>query len=292
MARKVDLAKAKAGDRARFRGGSSSVMEKIELQGVSAAKGAIYTATFRDGTIAEFTQDGAVISDRSRFTDGYPYGSLGPDFNMAAVTTPKRTTHSLSISRAFNLASRRPGDQHCRHPALEFQTQNHLRSIAGRYRIPGNYTAPEYEDVTSAMVIAETKAMVTPADKRSHWNVLERIAPPEPLKKSWNRLVRLNPVLKGVKFDRNNGEEMYNAHLGVTSGFNVDDMNFFLEQKRVGEGLPAKQAHEMPVHGDRLLRIEGMAKTPMFWVASPKTAEKVEARLLRKKKALARKFNP
>jgi hypothetical protein len=187
------------------------------------------------------------------------------------------------------LASRRPGDSHSRHPALEFQTNNHLRGIAGRYQIPGNYTAPEYEDKTSREIRRAAKEMNGGVEAFNFWAVLEKNRPPKFLTKSWNKLVRLNPQLKKVKFDKTNAEEMYNAHLGVTSGFNVDDINFFMEQKKVGEGLPAKQAHEMPVHGDRLNRIDNMAKTPMFWVASPKTAVKVEERLLRqKKKALKR----
>jgi hypothetical protein len=252
-------------------------------------RGAIFTVWFEDSTSADFAQNGKVVSATAHFSDGYPFGHLDEKFDMASITVPKRTVHSLSISRAFNMASRRPGDEHTRHPALEFQTQNHLRGIAGRYRIPGNYTAPEYEDRMSREMIALARPLLTGQERRNFWDVLEKIAPPPQLKKSWNTLVRLNPALKAVKFDKTNAEEMYNAHLGVTSGFNVDDINFFLQQKHVGEGLPARQARAMPGHGERLKRIDDIAKAPMFWVASPKTAEKVEARLLRKKKELARK---
>jgi hypothetical protein len=288
MARKVDLAKAKAGDKVRFVAGNTAIIESIEIHPTFPGKTPNYTVTFQDGTVAAFAQNGKVMSSRSFFTDGFPFGALDAKDSIASVTTPRRTPNSLSLSRAFNIASRSLGDDHSRHPALEFQTLNHMRGIAGRYQIPGNYTAPEYEDRMSHIVIAASKPMLTGKERRNFWDVLETIAPPQQLEESWKELVQLNPVLKKVKFNEADAAEMYNAHLGVTSGFNVDDINFFLEQSHIGDGLPARQAHEMPVHGERLNRIDAKAKAPMFWVASPKTAEKVEARLDRRRKREAK----
>ena len=280
----IDLTKAKAGDKIRFRGGSSAIVDHIEFLHVDLDHGGIFSIHFQDGTNARFTAGGKAHSRTSFWEDGHPFGHLDDKFDITSIRTPHRTAHSLSVSRAFNIASRRPGDHSGRHPALEFQTGNHLRGIAGRYVIPGNYTAPEYEDMTSRKMHDAAAAMAGGDIPRfAFWDIIEKAPPPEFLAKSWNRLVRLNPVLKKVRLDKTNAEDMYNAHLGVTSGFNVDDINFFLEQKKVGEGLPAKQAREMPVHGDRVKRIDAIALTPMFWVASPKTAEKIEERLLRHK---------
>ena len=280
----IDLTKAKAGDKIRFRGGSSAIVESIELTHIDLTHGGVFSLRFQDGTNARFTVGGKPHSKHSYWEDGDPYGRLDEGFEITSIRTPRRTDRPLSVSRAFNVASRRPGDHTSRHPALDFQTANLLRCIAGRYVIPSNYTAPEYEDLTSRKMHDAAAALAGgEAPRFKFWDIIEKAPPPEFLRKSWNKLVRLNPVLKGVRFDKANAEEMYNAHLGVTSGFNVDDINFFLEQKKVGDGLPAKQAREMPVHGERLQRIEAAALTPMFWVASPKTAEKVEERLLRHK---------
>ena len=285
----IDLAKAKAGDKIRFKGGSSAILESAEFLHVDVDHGSVYAVAFQDGITAEFTRSGKPYSKVSYIWGDRPFGALDEKYEMTSIRTPQPTGNSLSISRAFNIASRRPGDNLSRHPALEFQTNNHLRGIAGRYKIPGNVTAPEYEDMMSQKVHAAIEAL-SDGKAKNFWDVLETTDPFDFLAKSWKKLVRLNPVLRKVRLDEGSAEEVYNAHLGVTSGFNVDDINFFLEQKRIGEGLPAKQAHEMPVHGERLDRIDAVAKTRVFWVASPATAHKVEERF--KRRGLFKKPKP
>lgn len=46
----------------------------------------------------------------------------------------------------------------------------------------------------------------------------------------WDELVSLNPVLEKVKFDRMQGHQIHEAMMGVSSGFNVDDINYFLRR--------------------------------------------------------------
>lgn len=176
----------------------------------------------------------------------------------------------LSLSRAFNDAAT--------HPALRFQRDNNLRGIAGRYFIPDGKTAAQYEKAMSRKmhVHVETEMAKRGATEYDYWKVAEDMGLPGFLEKSWDKLVELNPALKKVKLDRSCVEDVYNAHIGVTSGFNVNDINFFLRQKHVGNGLPALQSHKMPVHGARLDRINAAAESQMFWVASPATAKKIE----------------
>ena len=191
----------------------------------------------------------------------------------------------LSISKAFNAASR--------HPAWNFQRGNKLRGIAGAWKIPEGMTASAYEDATLKRLFADKGLQQIAGVKNARemetywrgggiWQALKNADAPQVLKDSWDALVALNPKLVDVTVDREKLRSMLDAHYGVTSGFNIDDINFFQAQKKVGDGLPAKQAHAMPDHGPRLNRIDAVSKPPMYWVASPETAKKVEQRYKRK----------
>lgn len=46
----------------------------------------------------------------------------------------------------------------------------------------------------------------------------------------WDELVSLNPALEKVTFDRMEGQQIHDAMMGVSSGFNVDDINYFLRR--------------------------------------------------------------
>ncbi|MCC7037250.1 MAG: hypothetical protein IT560_08060 [Alphaproteobacteria bacterium] len=191
----------------------------------------------------------------------------------------------LSISKAFNQASR--------HPAWNFQRGNNLRGIAGAWKIPEGMTASGYEDITLKRLFADEELQQLAGVKTTRaleaywrgggiWQKLKDADAPQVLKDSWDALVSLNPKLAAVTVDREKLRSLLDAHYGVTSGFNIDDINFFQAQKKIGDGLPAKQAHAMPDHGPRLTRIDAVSKPPMYWVASPETAKKVEQRYKRK----------
>lgn len=190
-----------------------------------------------------------------------------------------------SISRAFNDASR--------HPAWKFQRLNNLRGIAGAYKIPEGMTASGYEDITMRRLMEDkdlqrragarnSREMVALRMRGGFWAALSTAPAPKVLQDSWDALVELNPELSQVKVEREKIRSLLDAHYGVTSGFNIDDINFFQEQKKVGEGLPGLQSRNMPVHGERLDRIEAAASSQMFWVVSPKTAKKIEQRFKRR----------
>ena len=286
MGRPIDLAKAKAGDKIRFRRGSSAIIDTATFERTDVERGNIYTLHFEDGTLAAFAQDGTaygeVVGHERPTIPLRVYGQLDDTYDITSMTPQHRTSRPLSLSRAFNVASQRPGNASCRHPALLFQTENRLRGIAGRYVIPGNRTASEYEDHIWNEVEGALKHRLAGYHPQGIWSVLVKSPPPAVLRDSWNELLRLNPQLKGVKVNRKNGADLLEAHTGVTSGFNVDDINFYLEQLKTGERLPSKQSRAMPVHGDRIARVEAAAGKHMYWVASPQTVEKIEARFRRR----------
>ncbi len=182
----------------------------------------------------------------------------------------------LPLSKTFNNLSR--------HPAKLFEINNHFRDISGRYRIPDGMTADAYEDL-----LAKQMNEVIPYSNPKKlpylfWGMLFLKNPPSLLIESWNKLVRLNPILRNVRMDKTRADDVYNAHLGVTSGLNIDDINFYIEQTHKGEGEPAFQARSIPEHGERLARIEAVAIAPIYWVLSPRTAQRIEARFTRRKK--------
>jgi hypothetical protein len=162
----------------------------------------------------------------------------------------------LPLSKTFNDVSR--------HPALRFVRGNDLDNesfgIAALYRIPDGVTAAAYEDKVNSKAESGDTGY---------------------LRKSWAKLVALNPALEDVELDKDRLEDILDAHMGATSGFNVDDINFYIEQRHLLR-KPALHARGMLVHGDRIKRIEAASKTPVSWVPSPRTAVRMEKALHKK----------
>lgn len=181
----------------------------------------------------------------------------------------------LSLSKAFNDLSH--------YPARRFELSNNLRNIAGHYKIPNGMTADAYEKRIRKKLDKEVNLEAQRKNITGGFRiVLKMMKSPKFHLDSWHKLVRLNPVLTDVQIDKENAMDLFNAHFGVTSGFNIDDINFYIAQEHRGV-LPAQDARAMPDHGERLKRIEAVSKTSVNWVMSPKTARKVENRLKRHK---------
>jgi hypothetical protein len=285
---KVNLHNAKKGDRITFTGGQRSVVTDIKISHNKKSGEELYQLTFLNGYRATYTAEG-----RSRgafrmvdFAEVFSYDE-GRDSDIAArhaPPSPARRNKPLSLSCAFNMAARAPGHRDSNHPALQFSRANNLRGIAARYRIPGGEIASIYEDEMwrKMEAVVTLQAAATNMVGQNFWSIAETMQPPAFLKKSWDKLVKLNPRLKDIRMNKNAAADMLNAHLGVTSGFNVDDINFYIEQQHTGEGKPAMQARRMPDHGGRLARIEAVAQEDLQWVASPATAKKIEQRFKRR----------
>ena len=93
----------------------------------------------------------------------------------------------------------------------------------------------------------------------------------------WRRLNTLNSGLGAVALRRKDPRDMYYALMGVTSGFNADDINFFLERYR--QGVPAwAYSQSLPRLKQLYDEIETRAES-MQWVAAPATLEKIKSKL-------------
>jgi hypothetical protein len=94
-------------------------------------------------------------------------------------------------------------------------------------------------------------------------------------------LENINPRLENVIFNRGDIEEIYHALYGVASGFNVEDINYFLELCRKGV-YPAVWSRSQPDIKPVAEHIEGRVRQHMEWVVSPPTLKKIKSKLDRK----------
>jgi len=98
------------------------------------------------------------------------------------------------------------------------------------------------------------------------------------LTKAWKKLAKLNPGLKKIVMDSSDPMQLYDALFGVTSGFNVTDINYFLALRRKGV-LPAAHAHSYPWYDQMWENIFARTGQGMYWVAAPATLMKTERKL-------------
>lgn len=182
-----------------------------------------------------------------------------------------------------------------RQPARSFEQQTRMTGIAGRYIFPENFTASEYEDRYTWLFSANgfkripevLKGTGLPEETMTEvpqgWRVKGLLAHVSEGYKAllftgWCDIERLNPQTEKVVFDRNDVEQTYQALLGVTSGFNIDDINFFLDLSRQGFP-PGAHSRTLPGYNEMRLNVESRAGTPLYWVASMNTLKKIKQQL-------------
>lgn len=201
----------------------------------------------------------------------------------------------LSVKERFNDLSR--------HPAHRFEAQNNIDGIAGDYVFPNNMTAAAYEDRYTWLFDQHGGIARMP-------EILKDFYAPERdfkgneikggiadflgekasaqyralLNDGWNRLERANPELKALTFDRTHAGETYNALMGVTSGFNVQDIDFFLKLRRENK-IPAMTVMNDPAfkkHLDWMQNAASVCERPC-WVPSLPTMENITGQLKAKR---------
>ena len=91
------------------------------------------------------------------------------------------------------------------------------------------------------------------------------------------KLTELNPELKDLNFNRHNVTEAYRALIGITSQYNVDDINAYLHKVRTGN----RNTDVL----DRAEKIKKETGIRFGWQPAAKTMDKIEAQLKEKKLA-------
>ncbi len=159
------------------------------------------------------------------------------------------------LTRAFNTAAA-PARQS--RPALEFEAAQNLRGIGHHYTFPAGVDAPVLESYVMAL----------------SWSAYHRVTPQLPtlgaLHKVIDTLVALNPVLDVLRYDRHNFMQAYHLAMGITSGFNPRDIQFFVD------GNTGQVAKKDPAYRQRLLRAEEtLPARSLNWIPAPDTLDRI-----------------
>lgn len=221
------------------------------------------------------------------------------DYTPGTRTTPETTAQAEQTMQEY-LQQQRPGPRNVfacdlngcvnvasltaeerdvlsHQPARRFEVKTGITSIAGDYQLPNGMNAAQFEDhfnwqflgdrTVPPPALAEKGLMTSATSPELNLDVL-KTAPPEVgqfYRQTWDHLVELNPILKDVKLDRTNLVEVNHAISGVSSGFNTNDINFYLERNR--GGASAKGYFEDP----RFKWIAAESGERPTWIASPET---------------------
>ena len=183
----------------------------------------------------------------------------------------------VSLKNAFEEAAREP--------ARLFELRNGVSGIAGHYQFPYGMSAAEFEETyfwkhdARPSILNETdspengvKSLKGEIDEFLSRGSLSFITMMSQL---WGELVQLNPILKEVKIDKTSPHQVYHALLGVTSGFNTDDINHYLRLKFSDNILPGMVARNNPV----IKSIEERTHERMLWIPAQETLEKIERQI-------------
>jgi hypothetical protein len=220
-------------------------------------------------------------------------------FFSKAKQVPER---KMPLSDTFN--------DPARHPAHRFEEKHGVSGIAGDYVFPRDMTAAAYEDYYTWEFSPHGGIARHPGVFRDHdapesklnnlkpgpvaRYVAEKASPEYRalLAEGWRQLEAANPVLKKLDFDRSNGGEMYNALMGVTSGFNPDDINFYLKLQRdnVLPGLHIQTAPAFKVHMEWMENRMSVCDRP-GWIPSLPTLEKIRSEFREKKPTMGERLS-
>jgi hypothetical protein len=163
--------------------------------------------------------------------------------------------------------------------AVDFEDKTGLVGVAGRYKMTGDRTHPEaeydyrkaYQKYMLSIRCLEDNVEENPSKiKAAEFFVKKSPEALKRLNKDIDDLVGLNPELKGLKIDRKNFFECYHAIVGITSQYNVDDINLFCVGKLTGRKIKDE------VYEKRLSDIKKKLGCGLGWTASEKTLQKIE----------------
>ncbi len=157
--------------------------------------------------------------------------------------------------------------------AVRLEEETGLSGIAGRYRFPENRDPAfaEYEYRKRFLKYSLAESLLTADDplKRRAAEKISRQTPQalEEVKQELEKLTVLNPGLKKLNYDRRDFIESYRTLIGITSQYNVDDINAYLHSIRTGQ-----KDEEADTRIERL-KDRGCR---FGWVPSVKTLDRIE----------------
>lgn len=160
------------------------------------------------------------------------------------------------LSDSFNHAA---ASEHLQ-PALTLQHTHGLSNIGQHYRMPHGL------DVKMAEAYCMANGWL------QHQGKIDRETTHENISALANRLIDLNPALARLQFDRNNLRHCTDIVMGVTSGFNTDDMQFFLD------GNSYQKSMDNPAYAAKAAAaLDALGADHLGWVPAPKTLDRILA---------------
>ncbi|MGN0904260.1 MAG: hypothetical protein ACI4PW_03790 [Alphaproteobacteria bacterium] len=190
-----------------------------------------------------------------------------------------------AIENAFNRKGKYLQDGVPRYTAhaVRLEEETGLSGIAGRYRFPENREPAfaEYEYRKRFLKYSLAESLLTAEDplKRRAAEKISRQTPQalEEVKQEIEKLTVLNPDLKRLNYDRRDFIESYRALIGVTSQYNVDDINAYLHSIRTGQKDEEANA--------RIERLKDRG-CRFGWVPAVKTLDRIERGLDEREKTM------
>ena len=158
---------------------------------------------------------------------------------------------------AFNTAAT---DRSHQQPAARLSKRYKLTNIAGTYRMPQGLSAPVIEAycIANATLAFEGKL----AQEDAHDNLRTVI----------DRLIDINPSLKNVRCAMNQYRACYDFALGITSGFNSDDIQFFID------GNFFQKSMDNPAYAAKFnAACTALGSDTLGWVPAPQTLDRIIA---------------
>lgn len=165
-------------------------------------------------------------------------------------------------------------------PALEFEELTGLAGIAGIYKYPQGMTAAQYDVYSNFTAPAQDCYETAGTDHR-----LVKVAEPSPelmtrMQREWKKLVDLNPVLKKVPVDVQDGLSLHDAISGVACALNPDDISLFVGMRRkLGVASLKTFAQAIPGYLQLDWEVGQLTSHVPEWFPAPETLEKMRGQL-------------
>ena len=153
-------------------------------------------------------------------------------------------------------------------PAHEFETGTGFIGISGNWNIPGGYN-----DTELAVLLMDTHFEGMPLFSTKTYSLSI-----EQASNLLDQFKALNPALEDIDADRSETFDIFNIIMGVLSGFNADDIGFFVERDRKKRNAEITELDFKVMRSQektRTAQLSDQAGAPIHWVPSPNTFENI-----------------
>lgn len=171
--------------------------------------------------------------------------------------------------------------------AVRMEDETGLTGIAGRYKFVGGKEAAfaEYDYrkrfLKYSTAVGFMKSDDPIARRAGETFKSEMPAALDEMNREIGELAKLNPELKNLNYNKNHVVETYRALIGITSQYNVDDINAYLHNYRTG-----KKNFDVLNRAEKISKATGIR---FGWQPAAKTMDKIERQLAARQIAMTKR---